>query len=174
MACDVGRHCCDRRVEHWLLVGCAPAGHVDDDFAPEPGQRHELGSGHRSLPRSEVGEPHELFNQIVFLGLVTLILTATVWRSRQLLRRQVAAESERASLSRYFSPNIVRELSANASALDRPVVREAAILFADMVGSRPDRANGARSPDWLLREFHRLERPACGEGPAIAQQDRRR
>ena len=44
------------------------------------------------------------FNQIVFLGLVSLILTATVWRSRQLVRRQVAAESERASLSRYFPP----------------------------------------------------------------------
>ncbi|MER9871152.1 hypothetical protein NKJ35_29010 [Mesorhizobium sp. M0136] len=60
------------------------------------------------------------FNQIVFLGLVTLILTATVWRSRQLVRRQVAAESARASLSRYFSPNIVRELSTNADPLDRP------------------------------------------------------
>ena len=42
-------------------------------------------------------------NQVVFLGLVTLILTVTVWRSRQLVRRQVAAESERASLSRYLT-----------------------------------------------------------------------
>jgi adenylate cyclase len=95
------------------------------------------------------------FYQIVFLGLVTLILTATVWRSRQLVRRQVAAESERASLSRYFSPNIVRELSANTRALDRPIVQQAAILFADMVGFT--RLSERMEPEALvdlLREFH--------------------
>lgn len=94
-------------------------------------------------------------NQIVFLGLLTLILTATVWRSRHLVRRQVAAESERASLSRYFSPNIVRELSANAGALARPVVQPAAILFADMVGFT--RLTERMEPEALidlLREFH--------------------
>ena len=109
------------------------------------------------------------FNQIVFLGLVTLILTATVWRSRQLVRRQVAAESERASLSRYFSPNIVRELSANASALDRPVVQEAAILFADMVGFT--RLTERMEPEALigfLREFHgRLARVAFSNGGTV-------
>jgi adenylate cyclase len=109
------------------------------------------------------------FNQIVFLGLVTLILTATVWRSRHLVRRQVAAESERASLSRYFSPNIVRELSANASALDRPVVQEAAILFADMVGFT--RLTERMEPEaliGLLREFHgRLARVAFSNGGTV-------
>ncbi len=60
------------------------------------------------------------FNQIVFLGhLVTLILTATVWRSRRWCAGRWRP-SERVSLSRYFSPNIVRELSANTGALDRP------------------------------------------------------
>ncbi|MGE0211960.1 MAG: adenylate/guanylate cyclase domain-containing protein [Parvibaculaceae bacterium] len=101
-------------------------------------------------------------NQVVFLGLATLILTATVWRSRQLVRRQVAAESERASLSRYFSPNIVRELSANTRALDRPIVQPAAILFADMVGFT--RLTERMEPEalvGLLREFHgRLARVA--------------
>ncbi|WP_246501949.1 adenylate/guanylate cyclase domain-containing protein [Mesorhizobium caraganae] len=102
-------------------------------------------------------------------SLVTLILTATVWRSRQLVRRQVAAESERASLSRYFSPNIVRELSANASALDRPVVQEAAILFADMVGFT--RLTERMEPEALigfLREFHgRLARVAFSNGGTV-------
>ena len=95
------------------------------------------------------------FNQTVFLGLVTLILSATVWRSRQLVSRQVAAESERASLSRYFSPNIVRELSANTRALDRLTVQQAAILFADMVGFT--RLSERMEPEalvGLLREFH--------------------
>jgi adenylate cyclase len=108
-------------------------------------------------------------NQVVFLGLVTLILTATVWRSRQLVRRQVAAESERASLSRYFSPNIVRELSSNPSALDRPIVQQAAILFADMVGFT--RLSERMEPDalvGLLREFHgRLARVAFANDGTI-------
>ena len=51
--------------------------------------------------------------QIVFLVLVTIILTLTVWRSRRLVHRQVAAEAQRSALSRYFSPNIVRELSTS-------------------------------------------------------------
>lgn len=94
-------------------------------------------------------------NQIIFLGLATLILTAAVWRSQQLVRRQVAAENERASLSRYFSPNIVRELSENSDAFDRPQVQPAAILFADMVGFT--RLSEQMEPEALvnlLREFH--------------------
>ena len=96
-----------------------------------------------------------LYNQIVFLAIVTLILALSVWRSRQLVRRQVAAEAERAALSRYFSPNIVRELSTNARALDRPKTQRVAVLFADMVGFtsiserlEPEALLG------LLREYH--------------------
>jgi adenylate cyclase len=103
-----------------------------------------------------------LYNQVVFLVLVTVILALTVWRSRRLVLRQVAAESARAALSRYFSPNIVRELSTNGGALDRPAVQPAAVLFADMVGFS---AISERLPPEalvkLLREFHgRLARVA--------------
>ena len=101
-------------------------------------------------------------NQIVFLMLVTLILSLTVWRSRQLVRRQAATEAERAALSRYFSPNIVRELSTSGRALDRPAVQPAAVLFADMVGFTA--ISERLAPDalvGLLREFHgRLARIA--------------
>jgi adenylate cyclase len=93
-------------------------------------------------------------NQIVFLALVTLILALAVWRSRQLVRRQAAAEAERAALSRYFSPNIVRELSTSGRALDRPAVQPAAVLFADMVGFAA--ISERLAPDALvslLREF---------------------
>jgi adenylate cyclase len=93
-------------------------------------------------------------NQIVFLVLVTLILALAVWRSRQLVRRQVAAEAERTALSRYFSPNIVRELSTSGRALDRPAVQPAAVLFADMVGFTA--ISERLAPDALvdlLREF---------------------
>jgi adenylate cyclase len=49
-----------------------------------------------------------LYNQIVFLVLVTVILTLTVWRSRRLVRRQVAAESERAALSLFLAQHRAR------------------------------------------------------------------
>src|SRR5690606_3223670 len=75
-----------------------------------------------------------LYNQIAFLVLVTTILAIAVWRARLLVRRQVAAEAGRASLSRYFSPNLVNELATRSGELDRPQVQPAAVLFADMVG----------------------------------------
>jgi adenylate cyclase len=93
--------------------------------------------------------------QIVFLVLVTIILTLTVWRSRRLVARQVATEAQRGALSRYFSPNIVRELSTSGAELDRPTKQPVAVLFADMVGFT---ATSERlSPEALvelLRAFH--------------------
>lgn len=108
-------------------------------------------------------------NQLIFLVLVTLILALTVWRSRRLVRRQAAAEAERAALSRYFSPNIVRELSTLGPALDRTSVQPAAVLFADMVGFTA--ISERLSPDalvGLLREFHgRLARLAFDHGGTV-------
>lgn len=110
-----------------------------------------------------------LSNQIVFLSLVTVILTLTVWRSRRLVRRQVAAEAERGALSRYFSPNIVREISTNSQSLDRPKLQPVAVLFADMVGFTA--ITERLSPDalvGLLREFHgRLAEQAFAHGGTV-------
>ncbi|WP_455275023.1 adenylate/guanylate cyclase domain-containing protein [Rhizobium herbae] len=95
------------------------------------------------------------FSQIVFLVLTTLILTVTVWRSRHLVRSQVAAERGRTALSRYFSPNIVKALSRSSAALEKPVVQPAAILFADMVGFTALTEHMAPVElIGLLREFH--------------------
>ncbi|MEM7121500.1 MAG: adenylate/guanylate cyclase domain-containing protein [Pseudomonadota bacterium] len=110
-----------------------------------------------------------LVNQVVFLLAVTLILTLTVWRSRQLVQRQVAAESQRLALSRYFSPNIVRELTTSDRSLGRPKVQRVAVLFADMVGFTA--ISERLEPDELvelLREFHgRLARTAIDHGGTI-------
>ncbi len=110
-----------------------------------------------------------LYNQIAFLVLVTTILAIAVWRARLLVRRQVAAEAGRASLSRYFSPNLVNELATRSGELDRPQVQPAAVLFADMVGFTaiserlpPDALVG------LLREFlGRLARIAFQHGGTV-------
>jgi adenylate cyclase len=95
------------------------------------------------------------YNQLVFLGLVTLVLAIAVWRSRRLVRRQAAAESARANLSRYFSPNIVADLAKGGGALDKASVQPVAVLFADMVGFTT--VSEKLSPEALialLRDFH--------------------
>ncbi len=97
-----------------------------------------------------------LYNEAVFLVLVTVILALTVWRSRRLVRRQVAAEAQRSALSRYFSPNIVDELSNNSDALDQPAVRPVAVLFADMVGfTEISERLAPEALVSLLSDFHR-------------------
>ncbi len=110
-----------------------------------------------------------LSNQIVFLALVTVILTLTVWRSRRLVRRQVAAEAQRSALSRYFSPNIVREVSTNSQSLDQPKVQPVAVLFADMVGftAITERLTPHALVS-LLREFHgKLAEKAFAHGGTV-------
>ncbi|MEO0623654.1 MAG: adenylate/guanylate cyclase domain-containing protein [Pseudomonadota bacterium] len=110
-----------------------------------------------------------LVNQVVFLASVTLILTLTVWRSRQLVLRQVATERQRSALSRYFSPNLVRELTASGRSLGEPKVQPVAVLFADMVGFTA--VSERLTPGELialLRDFHgRLARIALHHGGTI-------
>ena len=110
-----------------------------------------------------------LSNQILFLVLVTVVLTLTVWRSRRLVRRQVAAEAEHAALSRYFSPNIVRELSTANTALDQPAVQRVAVLFADMVGFTAISEHlDPKALVHLLRDFHgRLAETAFGHDGTV-------
>ncbi|AJD42335.1 adenylate/guanylate cyclase domain-containing response regulator [Rhizobium sp. SEMIA 4085] len=54
---------------------------------------------------------------------------------REAQRRQAAAEQARASLSRYFSPNLAERLASSADALDLGGARrEVASLFTDLTG----------------------------------------
>lgn len=110
-----------------------------------------------------------LVNQLVFLISVTLILTLTVWRSRQLVLRQVASERQRFALSRYFSPNLVRELTTSGQSLGDTKIQPVAILFADMVGFTAISERLAPGDlIGLLRDFHgRLARIALDHGGTI-------
>jgi len=109
------------------------------------------------------------YNQLVFLALVTLILAISVWRSRRLVRRQVVAESARANLSRYFSPNLVEKLAGEGDELDRVASQNVAILFADMVGFTT--RSETMTPEAviaMLRDFHgRLARTVFDHGGTL-------
>lgn len=101
----------------------------------------------------------------LFLGyaaievLVVLIMSAglavVVARSRQLVRRFISTERKRASLARYFSPNVVDQLSSSDTGLAAGRQQNVAVLFADIVGFT--KLCEAATPDEvieLLRGYH--------------------
>ncbi len=101
-------------------------------------------------------------NQVVFLAVLTLLLTLTVWRSRRLVQRRINAERQRSALSRYFSPNVVDRLAANNAGLDDGKIQPVTVLFADLVGfTTISETLSPRELIELLRDFHsRLARVA--------------
>jgi adenylate cyclase len=96
---------------------------------------------------------------IVFL-IVAFTLALAGRRSNRLLISHAGIERERSNLARYFSPNVVAELSGNDEPLKQVRTQDVAVLFADIVGFT--RYAEGRSPTEVigtLREFHeRMER----------------
>ena len=100
------------------------------------------------------------FQEITVFLIVAVTLAVAVRRSNLLLISHAGIERERTNLARYFSPNVVAELSGNDEPLKQVRTQDVAILFADIVGFT-GYAEG-RSPTEVigtLREFHeRMER----------------
>ncbi|WP_294228480.1 adenylate/guanylate cyclase domain-containing protein [uncultured Shimia sp.] len=93
---------------------------------------------------------------VVFL-LVAITLGLSMRRFNGLLRSNAALERERTNLSRYFSPNVVEELSQNDEPLKQIRSHDIAVLFVDIVGFTEFAA--ARRPEEVietLRDFHGL------------------
>lgn len=91
---------------------------------------------------------------IVFL-IVAITLGVAARRSNQLLLDNAGLERERANLSRYFSPNVVEQLSQNDEPLKQVRIENVAVLFIDIVGFT--RIAAGRDPHEviaLLRGFH--------------------
>ena len=95
------------------------------------------------------------FQEIIVFMLVAYTLALTVRRFNLLLLNNASLERERANLSRYFSPNVVEELSNNDDPLKQIRTHNVAVLFVDIVGftnlaadEHPETVIG------MLRGFH--------------------
>jgi len=99
----------------------------------------------------------ERIQEIVVFMIVAVTLAVAVRRSNDLLIRHAAVERERGNLARYFSPNVVEELSGHDEPLRQVRTQNVAVLFVDIVGFTA--FADARTPDEVvrtLREFHAL------------------
>ena len=93
--------------------------------------------------------------EAVVFTIVAFTLAIASRRSSDLLTRHAAVERERTNLARYFSPNVVEELSKNDEPLKQVRTQNIAVLFVDIIGFTAY-ADG-RSPEEViqtLRAFH--------------------
>jgi adenylate cyclase len=111
----------------------------------------------------------ERFQQVTVFIIVAAILALAVRRSNALLISHAGIERERANLARYFSPNVVNELSGNDEPLTRVRTQDVAVLFADIVGFTAY-ADGRDPREVIgsLRQFHeRMEREVFRHGGTL-------
>ncbi len=133
--------------------------------SPELGAAAEAAFGHEDF-LIDLLDPNSfeldirLQEMVVFL-LITYTLALSVARFERLLHNNAALERERTNLSRYFSPNVVADLSQNDMPLREVREQEVAVLFVDLVGFTRFAANRpGREVIETLRAFHqRME--AC-------------
>ncbi|WP_420585939.1 adenylate/guanylate cyclase domain-containing protein [Ruegeria sp.] len=78
--------------------------------------------------------PNLRIQQIVVFVMVAVTLGVSMRRLNRLLMTNAGLERERANLSRYFSPNVVDELSQNDEPLKQVRKEDVAVLFIDIVG----------------------------------------
>lgn len=93
--------------------------------------------------------------EIVVFLIVAVTLGVSVRRFNRLLINNASLERERANLSRYFSPNVVDELSQNDEPLKQVRRQQIGVLFVDIVGFT--RFSADRDPYAVievLRGFH--------------------
>ena len=81
---------------------------------------------------ASIGVPGR-FQEIVVFLIVAMTLALAVRRSNALLISHAGIERERTNLARYFSPNVVEQLSGNDEPLKQVRTQNVAVLFADIV-----------------------------------------
>jgi adenylate cyclase len=93
--------------------------------------------------------------EIVVFMIAAVTLAIAVRRGNNLLIQHAAVERERTNLARYFSPNVVEELSKHDEPLKQVRTQNVAVLFVDIVGFTAFAET--RTPEEVvqtLREFH--------------------
>ncbi|MCV6586675.1 MAG: adenylate/guanylate cyclase domain-containing protein [Marinibacterium sp.] len=107
--------------------------------------------------------------EIVVFVIVAFTLAIGVRRFNQLLLGNAALERERANLSRYFSPNVVDELSRNDEPLKQVRIQNVAVMFVDIVGFTGYAASrDAHEVIATLRAFHsRMETDVFSHGGTL-------
>ncbi|WP_170328083.1 adenylate/guanylate cyclase domain-containing protein [Ruegeria arenilitoris] len=78
--------------------------------------------------------PELRIQQVIVFMMVAVTLGISMRRLNHLLMTNAGLERERANLSRYFSPNVVDELSQNDEPLKQVRKENIAVLFIDIVG----------------------------------------
>jgi adenylate cyclase len=109
------------------------------------------------------------FQEIVVFVIVAVTLAVAVRRSNALLVSHAGIERERSNLARYFSPNVVEQLSRNDEPLKQVRTENVAVLFTDIVGFTAY-ADGRSPADVIgtLRLFHeRMEREIFRHGGTL-------
>lgn len=93
--------------------------------------------------------------ELLVVLIVSSGLAIVVARSRRLVKNLLSTERKRASLARYFSPNVVNQLSDSDAKIATPRQQEVAVLFADIMGFTKlcENAN-ADEVIHLLRGYH--------------------
>jgi len=109
------------------------------------------------------------YRDVVIVLVASGMLAAAVWRLRQLVRRQATSAMERANLARYFSPNIIEDLSHGRLALRSEREQPVGVLFVDIAGFTHlcETLSPAEVMD-LLRHFHgRMEHAVFANGGTL-------
>lgn len=93
--------------------------------------------------------------ELLVVSIVSAGLAIVVARSRRLVQNLLSTERKRASLARYFSPNVVSQLSNSNAQIAAARQQEVAVLFADIMGFTKlcENASAEEVID-LLREYH--------------------
>lgn len=129
--------------------------------APIPGLSERAAEAFRDYPDvADMMDPnsfmiHMRVQEVIVFVLVAVTLAVSVRRFNRLLMNNASLERERANLSRYFSPNVVEELSQNDDPLKQVRKENIAVLFIDIVGFT--RFAAGRDPYEVievLRGFH--------------------
>lgn len=155
----------------WMIAFGAVAFFAPRDPAVDEAVLQAFGPGSPYLDLMNPNQPLGFMRlqEAVLLILMGGILAVASRRNSRLLLSHAALERERANLGRYFSPNVVEELSRNDEPLKRIRTQPVAVLFVDLVGFTGF-ADG-RDPEEVigtLRGFHaRMEAEVFRHGGTL-------